>query len=195
MFLAIFLACVPIEVGDTAEPEEETDDDTADPDVEDNSDYEAMAAIDSDTLPAGSDPCRPAELVWIYYVIDGDTAWVDSSYDRESVRFIGVNTPEIGWDGDPSDCYGDEAAEFAVSALEGTWAWLTFDGYCYDSYDRTLAFIHTGSGSQGFFQRQLLQGGYAETLHFSGTDTFRDTFDEDEAQAREAGRGLWSECY
>ena len=153
-----------------------------------------LSTIDPDTLPQGDSPCREPELVWVYAVIDGDTVHVDSSQGEESIRMIGVDAPEVGWDGAPSDCYGLEAQVFSRNTLEDQEVWLTFDGTCTDLYDRSLAYIHLGSGDQDFFQRRLLRGGYAWDYPWSGTDTFEDTFAEDAFSAEASGEGLWGLC-
>ena len=153
-----------------------------------------LADLDADALPQGAAPCRAPERVWVHTVIDGDTVHVDSSQGEESIRLIGVNTPEVGWDGDPSDCYGLEAQAFAREALEGTEVWLTFDSACTDLYERTLAYVHQGSGEQDFFQRQLLRGGYAWDFPWEGTDTFEATFAQDAWFAESNGEGLWGLC-
>ena len=153
-----------------------------------------LSGIDPDTLPQGTSPCRQPELVSVHTVIDGDTVHVDSSQGEESIRMIGVDTPEVGWDGAPSDCYALEAQSFARDVLEGSEVWLTFDSSCTDLYDRTLAYIHKGSGDQDFFQRRLLRGGYARDFPWEGTDTFEDTFSQDAWYAESNGEGLWGLC-
>jgi len=153
-----------------------------------------LSTIDPDTLPQGDNPCRPPELVFVYDAIDGDTIHVSSSKGTESIRLIGVDTPEVGWNGEPSDCYGQEAQAFTRELLEDKQVWLTFDGSCTDAYDRTLAYVHVGNGDQDFFERQLLRRGYGTAFPWSGTDTFEDTFADDESQAMSEGAGLWSAC-
>ena len=154
----------------------------------------ALADLDPDTLPQGTSPCRAPELVYVHTAIDGDTVHVDTTQGEESIRLIGVDTPEVGWGGDPSDCYGLEAQAFAQDALEGSEVWLTFDSACTDLYDRTLAYIHQGSGEQDFFQRRLLRGGYGRDFPWEGTDTFQDTFSQDAWYAQSNGEGLWGLC-
>ena len=153
-----------------------------------------LVDIDAETLPQGESPCRTPELAYVHTAIDGDTIHVDTSLGEESIRLIGVDTPEVGWGGDASDCYALEAQAFAQNVLEGSEVWLTFDGTCTDLYDRTLAYIHQGSGDQDFFQRRLLRGGYAWDFPWEGTDTFADTFAQDAWHAESNGEGLWELC-
>jgi len=178
-----------------------------DPDASDadaDGDTDADTDTDTDTgedpfytdpgdLPAGDSPCREPVLVKaLLEVVDGDTAWVDMEEGpHEKVRFIGVDTPEVGHDGDPDECFAWEAAEFTRWMLEGDRFWLTFDEECYDVYDRTLAYVHT---RDGFLQLAQLDGGYAEVMTVPPNDTFQADFEQAEQEAQTEGAGMWGEC-
>lgn len=151
--------------------------------------------VDPADLPSVAGACREPELVTVVFHADGDTFVVDSSRGSETIRFIGVDTPETGYGSTDEECFGPEASEFTKAAFPlGSCLWLTFDQECIDPYDRTLAYLHTGTGEQDFFQRRLLHGGYASVLIYSPNDAFEDTFRDDEAAAQAAGAGLWGEC-
>lgn len=153
-----------------------------------------LSEIDGDSLPQGAAPCREPVLADVVYTIDGDTIVVDAGSGEETVRFIGVDTPEVGWDGGQSECYALEAQAFIRDLLEGGQVWLTFDSTCADMYDRTLAYVHTGATDQDFVERQLLRGGYAFDFPWSGTDTFAQTFADDAAYAESHEEGMWGLC-
>lgn len=174
--------------GEVPDPVVDPGDDTGD-----DTGGSSLADIDPATLPAGDDPCREPLLVHLDEAVDGDTFNVTSEQGWEVIRVIGIDTPEIEHE-DPAECYGDEAWAMAERTAEGRDAWLTFDGNCYDYYDRTLAYVHLGDGEGDFYERIMLQQGYAEALPYDDTDTFEDLFAADEAEAREAGVGLWSAC-
>lgn len=157
---------------------------------------DAEAAIRGMTSwPEGDAPCAAPLLVRVKDSVDGDTAWVapeDGSRDLD-VRFIGVDTPEIDH-GDGADCYANEAWAFTARALDGNLAWLTFDAECLDDYDRTLAYVVTGEGDAGFFNRRLAREGYAEPLAIEPNTTFAEDIAADARDARQEGSGLWGEC-
>ena len=167
--------------------------DSAAPAVEEDS-GDGLELLDPDTLPQGSEPCRAPELATLESVVDGDTAWFTTSTGSELVRFIGIDTPERGWDGEPSECYADEATERVRDLLSSGRAWLTFDAECEDHYDRTLSFLHVGTGEQYFVQRALLQGGFATFFEVSPNTSFSSEFAADEAQASAGSVGLWGAC-
>ena len=186
-------ADVAPDAGDAGDADTDSDTDTdADSDADTDTGEDPFHE-DSGELAETAYPCR--EPVWVVgdYIIDGDTLWVDlEDGTEEKVRFTGVNTPEIGYDGDADECYAQEAKAFTMSALKDEGFWLTFDEDCYDDYGRTLAYINT---RDGFFQEVMLEGGYAEVMTVSPNDYFADHFELLEQQAQNADEGMWGECY
>ena len=171
-----------------------------DPAVEDTSssiveeEPDPITQIDPALLPAAAAPCRTPILVSVNHVVDGDTVFVQTTTGEEKIRLIGVDTPEFGYEDDPDECYASEAKGFLAQLIEDRQIWLTFDQTCVDTYNRTLAYLHTNIGSHGFVQRQILQRGMAPDFPFSDTPTFNDVFAEDAANAAAAGLGGWSAC-
>jgi endonuclease YncB( thermonuclease family) len=154
-----------------------------------------VAAIDPTTLPAGSTPCRAPVLARVYEIADGDTfsaTGIDTVLDAR-IRFIGVNTPEIAHPPAPAECYSYDAADFTGQLLDRT-VWLTFDNTCLDPYDRLLAYVYIGPGPGDFWQRQLLQRGYARQLTVGDDRTFSAEFASDQATAQANHAGLWGLC-
>ena len=196
MILSLLVACLTT----TSAPDDSVvDTDTAadvdDTEVEDDDPWADLYAIHPEDLPAGPYPCREPEIVWVSWIVDGDTMWVDSSRGDEKIRFIGVDTAEIGYDGDADECWAEEAKTFATEQLLDRPVWLSFDYTCTDYYDRTLAYIHTDLGQDGFFERVMLREGWAQTLTIAPNDSFEDVFKEDQSAARESGEGGWDGCW
>ena len=175
------LACFGKEQ-DTAMEMEEPEEEIV-PEEEDD-----LSWVNPEDLPSGENPCREPVRVKVNYVVDGDTFFAD--HGQEKVRIIGVDTPEVN----EEDCYAQEAKTFLTQLINGKWVWLTFDGDCYDYYDRTLAYVHLGITEMDFVERQLLRGGYAHDFPFDNTDTFEDLFAADEEEARQGNLGGWGEC-
>jgi len=157
-------------------------------------DDDAIFDVNPDDLPQGPQPCRAPVLGWADEVIDGDTMWIEADSGWESVRFIGVNSPEMNWNNGDPDCYAQEAHEFAREILEKRWVWISFDVTCEDAYGRTLGYVHVGTHEQDFFQRRLLRGGYAWAYAWEGTDTYSGVFAQDQARAMSEDQGLWGNC-
>jgi micrococcal nuclease len=71
-------------------------------------------------------------------VVDGDTLVLDG---QETVRLIGVDTPETKEPREPVEAFGQEAYEFTKSLVEGRKVRLEFDLERIDKYGRTLAYV------------------------------------------------------
>ena len=189
--LALSLGCGGIATSkDSAVPLDATD--TASDDVPDEVD--PLSEVDPAQFLAGANPCRGPVYVSVDEVVDGDTVRVTSGRGVESVRLIGIDASEVDHDGDWDECWAEEAREYLVDLIQGNGVWLTFDSECEDDYDRTLAYVHTRPGDEGFLQRNLILGGWVTTFAVSPNTTYADQFTQDESDARAAGAGLWGAC-
>src|SRR4051794_38180211 len=67
---------------------------------------------------AGSSaPTLPAGQARVVRVVDGDTIVVDVGGGDETVRLIGVDTPETKKPNHPIECFGEEASHRATELL------------------------------------------------------------------------------
>ena len=138
-------------------------------------------------------------------VVDGDT--VDIVYANgtpDTVRLLGVDTPEVHtetqpeeFDGVPDTPAGDRclrragenASAYATERLDGESVRLVFDpeserrGY----YGRLLAYVYVDDES---FNRALLRVGHARVYDSAFTE--RERYEQVAASARAGRRGLWS---
>lgn len=153
-----------------------------------------LADIDPSLLGQGADPCREPAFVSVEEVVDGDTIRVLSGRGVERVRLIGIDAAEVDHDGDWDECWAEEALAHVEATISQSNVWLTFDAECKDGYDRTLAYVHTRPGDEGFLQRTLLLDGWVSTFAVAPNTSFETLFGNDEAQARSSGRGLWGAC-
>ena len=114
-------------------------------------------------LAAAADPCLPFhadEWVHVAHVYDGDTVRLD---DGRKVRFIGINTPEIGHDGEPSEPQGEEARQALQQLLQGqSRIALHYGKEREDRYGRLLAHLYLAD--QRSVQEYLLEQGVAAAV-------------------------------
>jgi len=143
--------------------------------------------------PAEADLSRMSRAVVVRHV-DGDTVYVSIPHPPkgvkryESVRFIGVDTPETVHPRKNIERFGREASEFTRGRLLYQPVYLAFDWQLRDRYDRLLAYVYLSDGS--CFNAVLVQEGYAHAytrFPFQFLDFFRAL----ERDARGQGRGLW----
>jgi micrococcal nuclease len=131
----------------------------------------------------------------VFYVIDGDTVKVKIHGLRspllkevETVRLLGVDTPETSKSPRPQGYYGQEAAEYARSRLEGKPALLAFDWDLRDAYGRLLAYLYLEDGE--CFNRTLLSQGYA-WAYLRFPFAFSLEFEAAGKEAEKSRLGLW----
>jgi micrococcal nuclease len=129
-------------------------------------------------------------------VVDGDTVEVtiDGEPEPETVRLIGIDTPESVARDRPNECFGDEASARTADLLpEGTPVRLERDVEARDRYGRLLAYVRRSSDGL-LVNHDLVAGGYAEASSYP-PNTARDAeLAAAQAEARRARAGLWGAC-
>lgn len=76
-------------------------------------------------------------------VYDGDTFWLD----REKIRTLGYDAPEMGWPFCDGAAAGAEAARERLRALLNSGAAVGIERQAIDPYGRTLAWVTIGGQS------------------------------------------------
>jgi micrococcal nuclease len=124
--------------------------------------------------------------------VDGDTLEVAlDDGDTETVRLIGVDTPETVKPDTPVQCFGPRASAFEHHTVEGRRVRLLTGVEPRDFYGRLLAYAWVEGR---FLEPELLRRGLARTLTFQPNDRFAHRFEDLERKAAERGKGLWSAC-
>ncbi len=127
-------------------------------------------------------------------VIDGDTIIVMLDGREETVRYIGIDTPEPRREGKP-ECGSHEATEFNRTLVEGEIVRLVADTEDRDRYDRLLRYVYVGEGNdEVFVNAALLQAGVATPLTIAPNDTYAHEFERLATDARSTKVGNWSLC-
>lgn len=124
--------------------------------------------------------------------IDGDTIQVKMGDKTETVRFIGVDTPETHDPRKAVQCFGQQAADKTKELLLGKQVRLESDpnDSDRDKYKRLLRYVYVGDI---LVNQELIKEGYAFTyvvFPFTKMDDFRAS----EQDARSNNRGLWAGC-
>ena len=124
-------------------------------------------------------------------VFDGDTIQVAWGSRRETVRLLGVDTPETVHPDRPVECFGPEASAYTTERLLGRTVSLTFDRERRDRYGRLLAYVAVEGES---VNDELLDRGFARLLIVPPNGARGRAMLDLELEARSAGRGLWGAC-
>jgi micrococcal nuclease len=133
-------------------------------------------------------------LYTIAHYVDGDTITVNMNGNIETVRFIGVDTPETHKPNTPVQCYGPQAAAYTKSQISH-FGKVRLQADPLDTnrdvYGRLLRYVYLPDGT--LLDENLVQTGYGFAyLDFPFTKKAQFAADEKSAQA--AKKGLWSVC-
>ncbi len=122
--------------------------------------------------------CQPGEKVT--EVIDGDTFVLANG---QSVRLIGINTPETGEPG------ADIAKDMLSKMVLNRTVTLESDITDQDDYKRILRYVYVGGQS---VNAEMIRMGYAEMRFYPPDTLFKSEYAELEKIAIRNRRGLWA---
>lgn len=156
----------------------------------------AVASPDASDAPApsaaGLAPIGPTETAVVVRVVDGDTIVVDRGNGPERLRYIGVDTPETVDPRRPVEWMGREASAANAGLVEGREVVLETDISDRDRYDRLLRYVWLREGSTWtLVNLELIRLGFAQVVTYPPDVRYVDQYLAAQAEAREAGRGLW----
>lgn len=135
---------------------------------------------------------RAATAEWtVIDVLDGDTIRVARGGDADTVRLLGIDTPETHHPTKAVECFGPEAASYTQEHLHGRPVQLEADIEGRDRYGRRLAYVIVDGDR---FNDELLRLGYATLLVIEPNHAHARTMLHEELDAKRAGRGLWGAC-
>ncbi|MFN3581313.1 MAG: thermonuclease family protein [Pseudomonas sp.] len=139
--------------------------------------------------PLYADECQApgkGEAVSSRFVIDGDTLELS---DRRRVRLIGVDTPEIGRRGEPSQPFAQAAKKRLEQLVQEPGLRLYLGEQAQDRYGRTLGHLYAADGQN--IEAQLLAEGLGFALAVPPNTALVDCHRAAERQARQSQLGLW----
>ena len=134
--------------------------------------------------PVSASEAEPERLFKVIKIIDGDTIDVLTG-DRVMIRLRvnGIDAPERG------QPFGNNAKRYLSETIGGKMVRLR--GYGLDKYNRAITDIYLPGETELFINRELVKRGFA--WHYVEYAPKREDLRVDEAQARRARVGLWSD--
>jgi micrococcal nuclease len=141
---------------------------------------------------APEEPGQSGEWYEVVRVIDGDTLVIDRDGTRETVRLIGINTPETVDPRRTVECFGVEASNKAKELLTGARVRIETDPSqgTRDKYQRLLAYVYLESGLH--FNQYMIAEGYAYEYTYNVPYQYQAAFNAAQAEAEANKRGLWA---
>ncbi len=116
-------------------------------------------------------------------VVDGDTITIEGGY---RVRYIGIDTPEVY---PQPEAFGREALQANRRLVEGKEVHLERDVSETDKYGRLLRYVYV---DDTFVNAELVRQGLARAKAYPPDTKYQGYLEKMEAEAREAGRGMWA---
>lgn len=125
-------------------------------------------------------------------VKDGDTITVEMNGDKETIRLIGIDTPETKDPRKQVQCFGQAASNFTKKLIGNSYVRLETDNLSAnrDRYDRLLRYVYVDAA---LINAEIVSQGYG----FANTGfpfTKMDDFIKLEKEAESQKRGLWGSC-
>ncbi len=120
-------------------------------------------------------------------VIDGDTIQLESG---ETVRYIGIDAPELHVKEGGFEFFAKEAARYNKKLVMLKKVILEFDKEKKDSHGRLLAYVFV---KNTFVNAELVRLGYAKVLNKPPNTKYRDVLVAQQQKAVREDLGLWQE--
>lgn len=156
-------------------------------------DTEAEEAKGMETEPTSAiQDSTPTVLVT--RVIDGDTIEIEGG---QTVRYIGINTPETKDPRRGVECFGDVAYLKNKELVEGKQVILAKDVSETDRFGRLLRYVYIPTPTVQatlFINEYLIREGFANASSYPPDVRYQDLFRQAEKEARQNQKGLWAAC-
>lgn len=131
----------------------------------------------------------PNRLYKVTKVVDGDTIKIRFNEKEETIRLIGIDTPEsVHSDSNKNIPEGSIASDYTKDKLEGKEVKLEFDVQPKDKYNRYLAYVFIDGK---MFNKELLEKGYARLSTFPPNIKYVDDFTKIQKEAINKNIGFW----
>ena len=150
-------------------------------------------------------PLHAQQTTTVTRIVDGDTLKVFYLEGEESIRLIGIDTPESrvnkktkkdakrsGQDIETIIAMGKRATEYVESLVKpGGLITIEFDVQERDRYKRLLGYVYLSNGNM--LNEEIVKAGYASVMTIPPNVKYKDRFLIAYQEARKDKRGLWGE--
>jgi len=157
------------------------------------------SVTDEEIVPQADTPepeAPAADIPMVTYevttAVDGDTIKASVDGKTETIRLIGVDTPETKDPRKKVQCFGAQASEFTKKSLLGKRVRLVADKTQdnRDKYGRLLRYVFLTDGTN--FNGKLIRDGYAYEYTYKVVYIYQTDFKAFQADATAGQKGLWA---
>jgi len=150
-------------------------------------------------------PSYAQQTTTVTRIVDGDTLKISYNGQEESIRLIGIDTPESrinkktkkdakrgGKDIKTIIAMGKRAAEYVKSLVkQGDLITIELDVQERDRYGRLLGYVYLSNGKM--LNEEIVKAGYAVIMTIPPDVKYKDRFLTAYQDAKDGKRGLWKE--
>ncbi len=146
-----------------------------------------------DSLSPEANPSVTMTPAQVVSVVDGDTIKVSINNKTETIRIIGIDTPETVDPRSPVQCYGREASNKMKELISGKPVYLEADPTQddRDKYKRLLRFVFLPDGTDAGLS--MINDGFAHEYTYDKPYKYQTAYVAAQREARDNHRGLWSD--
>jgi len=162
--------------------------------------YSLLAVI---ALLLSVSPGNTYNKATVVQVVDGDTLRIEMDGHEESVRLIGIDTPEsklnkkakkdsikTNYDIETITAMGKEAARYVRTLVrKGDTVGIELDVQKRDKYNRLLVYAYLSDGKM--LNEEIVKAGYANIMTYPPNVRYQDRFVRAYREARDTKRGLY----
>jgi len=159
---------------------------------QDNKSNISSEVIISTSTKIATSSQQQKQLYKVISVVDGDTIKINYNGKVESVRLVGIDTPETVHPTKTVECFGKEASDKMKELVEGKTVTLVVDksGTGRDKYQRLLRYVYLDDGT--FVNKEMVKQGYAYAYVTYPFD-YMDDFKTSQSEAKNNKLGLWAD--
>lgn len=122
----------------------------------------------------------------VRHVTDGDTIVLQNG---RIVRYIGIDAPEIAYDGQPGQPFGSEAHRLNIQLVWNRQVRLEWDVEKTDRFGRTLAYVFLPDGT--FVNQALVESGMAMCMPTAPNHRREHDLKQAQRRAIQQEKGIW----
>ncbi|WP_409228173.1 stalk domain-containing protein [Gudongella sp. SC589] len=126
-------------------------------------------------------------------VVDGDTIVVDYKGQEETLRLIGIDTPEsVHPDQERNTTEGKEAARYTKEILGGRLVGIQLDVQERDQYGRLLAYVWLDGE---LYNKMVVEAGMATVATYPPNVKYEEILIKAQEEARMGKKGFWNSVF
>lgn len=137
--------------------------------------------------------CSNKKLFDVVKIFDGDTIVININNKNETVRLLGIDTPEsVHPNPKKNTKYGKMASLYTKKLLTGKKVSIELDVQKRDKYKRLLAYVYLNNK---MVNETIIENGFAKPLTIAPNVKYTKKFTKLFQKARKNKKGLWSIGY